>query len=54
MDTRAWLAGLSTEVQKLPDIMQDCHVEEDIIERLARWINEVAAALKSAKPRTSA
>jgi serine/threonine-protein kinase HipA len=54
MDTRAWLAGLSVEVQKLPDIMQDCDVEEDIIERLARWINEVAAALKSAKPRTSA
>ena len=51
-ETRAWIAALSDEVQKLPETMRDCHVEDEIIERLARWIKDVAVGLKSAEPRT--
>ena len=51
-ETRAWIAALSDEVQKLPETMRDCHVEDKIIERLARWIKDVAVGLKSAEPRT--
>ncbi len=50
-ETRQWLASLSDKVQKLPEIMRDCHVEDEIIERLARWINQVATGLKSAQPK---
>ncbi len=52
--TRTWLAALSNEVQKLPDIMHACRVEDEIIERLTSWIGAVADGLKSAEPRTIA
>lgn len=54
IETRAWVAALSEEVKKLPDIMRACHVDDEIIERLTRWINDVATGLKSAQPKTSA
>lgn len=50
-ETRVWLAALSYEVQKLPDIMHDCNVDDEIIERLTRWIGAVADGLKSAEPK---
>ncbi|MCF6265624.1 MAG: type II toxin-antitoxin system HipA family toxin [Desulfuromusa sp.] len=53
-ETRTWLAALSNEVQKLPDIMHACRVEDEIIERLTSWIGAVADGLKSADPRTIA
>lgn len=54
METRVWVAALSEEVKKLPDIMRECQVDDEIIERLTGWINDVATGLKSAQPKTSA
>jgi len=51
-ETRSWLAGLSKKVVRLPDTMQRQHVDDDIIQRLAGWIDEVAAGLAEARPRT--
>jgi len=51
-ETRSWLAGLSKEVLRLPDVMEREHVDDDIIQRLVGWINEVAAGLAEARPRT--
>jgi serine/threonine-protein kinase HipA len=48
--TRIWLSSLSEKVRALPDIMRDCHVADEIIERLARWINDVAEGLERARP----
>lgn len=48
-ESRAWLASLSDRVAALPEVMRACQVDDDIIERLAEWINEVAKGLKSAK-----
>ena len=50
LETRAWLASLGEKLKALPNIMQDCQVDDEIIERLARWINDVAAGLISTKP----
>lgn len=49
-ETRTWLASLGEKVKVLPDIMRDCQVDDGIIERLARWINDVSRGLASAKP----
>lgn len=51
-ETRSWLADLSKEVTRLPDTMQRQHVDDDIIQRLTGWIDEVAAGLAEARPRT--
>jgi len=51
-ETRSWLTDLSKEVKRLPDAMQRQGVDEAIIERLAGWIDEVAAGLAEARPRT--
>jgi len=51
VDTRTWLAGLGETVKQLPEIMRDCRVEDGIIERLARWIDEVAVGLIETRPR---
>ncbi|MCG6880304.1 MAG: HipA domain-containing protein [Deltaproteobacteria bacterium] len=51
-ETRNWLADLSEEVLRLPDIMEREHVDDDITQRLASWIDEVAAGLAEARPRT--
>ncbi len=51
-ETRSWLADLSEKVTSLPDAMQRQHVDDDIIQRLSRWIDEVAAGLAEARPRT--
>ena len=51
-ETRNWLADLSTEVLRLPDVMEREHVDDDIIQRLADWLDEVAAGLADARPRT--
>jgi serine/threonine-protein kinase HipA len=51
-ETRNWLADLSKEVQRLPDVMYSRHVDDDIIQRLAGWIDEVAGGLAEARPRT--
>ena len=50
LKTRTWIATLGEKVKALPDIMRDCNVDDEIIERLARWIDEVARGLESAKP----
>ena len=52
-ETRAWLADLGKRVQHLPETMQACGVDDDIIQRLARWIDEVAAGLFEARPAAS-
>ena len=49
LTTRIWLASLGKKVGTLPDIMRDCQVDDEIIERLARWIDEVAGGLENAK-----
>ena len=51
-ETRTWLAGLGEDVKRLPGTMQDCHVDDVIIQRLAGWIDEVAAGLFETRPRT--
>jgi len=51
-ETRTWLADLGEEVKRIPETMQDCHVDDDIIQRLTGWIDEVAAGLVEARPRT--
>ena len=53
-ETREWLADLSGMVRRLPELMRQCRVEDDIIQRLAGWIDEVARGLDKARPRTSA
>ena len=50
LEDRAWIASLSDKVKALPDVMRGCLVDDEIIERLASWINEVARGLESAKP----
>ena len=52
VETGNWLADLSKEVLRLPDIMERQHVDEDIIQRLVGWIGEVAGGLVEARPRT--
>ena len=49
LETRMWLTSLGEKVRALPDVMRDCQVDDEIIERLARWINDVAGGLESAK-----
>ena len=49
--TRSWLASLGEDIKRLPETMQDCHVDDAIIERLTGWIDEVAAGLAAARPR---
>ena len=51
-ETRSWLADLSKEVLRLPDVMYSRHVDDNIIQRLVGWIGEVAAGLAEARPRT--
>jgi len=43
---------LQKEVRRLPDTMEHHHVDDDIILRLAGWIDEVAAGLEEARPQT--
>jgi len=50
LETRTWFFTLSEKVKALPDTMRTCQVEDEIIERLEKWINEVAKGLASAKP----
>jgi serine/threonine-protein kinase HipA len=52
IETRNWLASLGEDVKRLPETMQDCHVDDVIIQRLTGWIDEVAAGLAAAQPRT--
>jgi hypothetical protein len=40
------------EVRRLPDLMEHHHVDDDIIQRLAGWIDDVAAGLEEARPQT--
>ncbi len=51
IETRAWLADLGEDVKRLAETMKDCHVDDDIIQRLAGWIDEVAAGLVEIRPR---
>ena len=50
LETRAWIASLSDNVKALPDVMRGCQVDDEVIERLTHWINEVSRGLESAKP----
>ena len=52
LEARKWLAGLAEDVNKLPETMRTCQVDDDIIQRLAGWIDEVAAGLAEARPKT--
>ena len=47
-----WLVSLAEDVKKLPETMRVCRVDDDIIQRLAGWIDEVAAGLAEARPKT--
>ena len=51
IETRTWIAGLSEKVKQLPETMQACRVDDEIIERLARWIHAVAEGLITALPK---
>ncbi len=53
IETRTWLADLGEDVKRLPETMQNCHVDDDIIQRLTGWIDEVAAGLIEARPKTA-
>jgi hypothetical protein len=52
IETRIWLANLAEGVKQLPEIMQECHVDDEIIQRLTGWISEVAAGLVETRPKT--
>lgn len=49
-ETKEWLASLSDKVLMLPDVMKRCQVEDDVIHRLAKRIDDVAKSLKEAQP----
>lgn len=49
VETRAWLGSLSEDVRRLPETMRECGVDDDIVQRLANWIQEVATGLAEAK-----
>jgi len=51
LQTRNWLADLAVVIQQLPDIMAECGVEDDIIQRLSDWIMIVSEGLVEARPR---
>ncbi len=53
-ETRAWLAGVGGQVAKLPETMQACQVDDDIIKKLTQRINDVALGLNEAKPKAIA
>jgi serine/threonine-protein kinase HipA len=52
IETRTWLADLGEDVKQIPETMRECHVDDDIIQRLTGWINEVAAGLVETRPKT--
>ena len=52
IETRTWLADLGESVKRLPEIMLECHVDDEIIQRLTGWIGEVATGLVKTRPRT--
>jgi len=52
LETRTWLASLGEDIKRLPETMRKCHVNDGIIQRLTGWIDEVAAGLVEARPRT--
>ena len=52
VETRTWLSGLGEDVERLPETMLACHVDDDIIQRLAGWISEVATGLTETRART--
>jgi serine/threonine-protein kinase HipA len=49
LEFRRWFAGQATEVEGLPDLMESCGVESDIIEKLNRRINNLARTLREAE-----
>jgi hypothetical protein len=49
VETRTWLGSLSEDVRRLPETMRACGVDDDIVQRLANWIQEVATGLAEAK-----
>ena len=49
LETRKWLAELGSVVRRLPDTMQEEHVDDYIIHRLANWIGEIAAGLEDVR-----
>ncbi|MEA3465320.1 MAG: HipA domain-containing protein [Thermodesulfobacteriota bacterium] len=50
IEMRSWLANLEERVTQLPDTMQKCGVNVEIIERLERRIHNVAELLSKARP----
>jgi len=52
METRTWIADLGEVVKRLPEMMQNCHVDDEIIQRLTGWIDEVAEGLVETRPKT--
>lgn len=49
-ETRKWLFGQANAVKRLPETMQACHVDDDIIQRLSARIEDVARGLNEAGP----
>lgn len=49
-DLRNWLADCAPEVEKLPETMVRCGVEENLVDDLSRRIHQVARKLKEARP----
>ena len=48
-ETRRWLSDRGREVKRLPALMRRCGVDDEIIQRLAGWIGEVAEGLAETK-----
>lgn len=44
-ETRAWLFGQVDAVKRLPETMRECHVDDDIIQRLSGRIENIARGL---------
>jgi serine/threonine-protein kinase HipA len=49
-ETRAWLYSQADMVKRLPEIMKECHVDDDIIQRLSVRIENVAMGLMETRP----
>lgn len=47
-----WFAAQAIKVEGLPDLMENCGVEPDIIEKLNRRINNLARTLRDAESKT--
>ncbi len=48
-ELKKWFTGQATKVERLPDLMENCGVEHDIIEKLNMRVNHLTQTLRDAE-----